>query len=93
MELRNRIAIITGGASGLGAATVAHFQKLGMYTAIFDIDRDGGEDLVGKFGDRAAYYHVDVTDGPAITAAVAGVVERWGGVHACCNFAGDCSGP
>ena len=88
MQLSNAVAIVTGGASGLGAATVAEFIGAGARVAIFDRDRAAGRVLADRLGEAAAFYEVDVTDAEGVTEAVAAVTDRWGGLHVCCNYAG-----
>ncbi|CAH1000339.1 putative oxidoreductase [Neolewinella maritima] len=89
MKISGKTALITGGASGLGEATVRHFHQLGARVAIFDLNADRGQQIVSELGDdRAAFYAVDITSGPAVEAAVAKVIERFGSLHICCNYAG-----
>lgn len=88
MKLEHKIAIVTGGASGLGAATVRYFHRSGMQVAIFDLDRKKGLALAGKLGAGVCFHEVDVTDGDSVGEGVQGVIDRWGSLHACCNFAG-----
>lgn len=89
MKINDKVAIITGGASGLGEATARHFHSLGARVAIIDRDDERGERIAGELGqDRAIFYNVDVTDGTSVSQAVDNVVERWGHLHICCNYAG-----
>lgn len=75
------VAVITGGASGIGAATADLLSRRGARVAVFDRNLDGLAD--GVFGVRA-----DVTDPAAVEAGVAAVVDRWGGVDVLINNAG-----
>jgi NAD(P)-dependent dehydrogenase (short-subunit alcohol dehydrogenase family) len=88
MELESRVAIVTGGASGLGRATVERFVEAGAAVAIFDMNDPAGTSLAEGLGDRVAYHHVDVVSESSVCEAVAAVVEQFGAVHICCNFAG-----
>ena len=89
MEISGRTAIITGGASGLGEATARLFHQLGAQVALFDLNVERGEQIVRELGaERAALYAVDVTNGPDVQAAVDQVVDRFGTLHICCNYAG-----
>ena len=62
MDLANKIAVITGGASGLGEATVRRFVSAGAKVAIFDLNDERGEALVSELGKSVAYFNVNVTD-------------------------------
>ncbi|THH41416.1 SDR family NAD(P)-dependent oxidoreductase [Neolewinella litorea] len=88
MKIENSTAIITGGASGLGEATARLFHGAGARVALFDLNRERGEALVGELGENASYHEVDVTDHAAVTRAVGEVRERFGDLHVCCNYAG-----
>lgn len=71
MQLEGRSALVTGGAGGLGAATVTHLVDLGMGVAIFDRDVERGNELAGKLGDRTVAVGGDVTDDGDVGAAIA----------------------
>lgn len=88
MEISNKVAIITGGASGLGEATARHFSQLGVRVAVFDVNQDRGDQLANELGQGVAYYSTDITDGPSVERAVEEVMTRWGALHICCNYAG-----
>lgn len=88
MTIEQKTAIITGGASGLGAATARHFHALGANVALFDLNVEAGEAIRAELGDRAAFHRVDVTDGVSVRTAIEAVTERFGALHICCNYAG-----
>ncbi len=88
MKIKDRTAIITGGASGLGEATARRFHGAGASVAIFDVDRERGGRIAEALGERAAFYFVDVTRADSVQEAVDRVVQDFGGVHICCNYAG-----
>ena len=89
MEINGKTALITGGASGLGEATARHFHRLGARVAILDLNVERGQQVVDELGsERAAFFAVDITDGQAVQAVVDAVVDRFGALHVCCNFAG-----
>jgi NAD(P)-dependent dehydrogenase (short-subunit alcohol dehydrogenase family) len=73
-ELRGA-ALVTGGASGLGAATARRLHGEGMAVAVADIDDERGQALVEALGDRARFLHVDVTDGEGVEVATAEAAE------------------
>ena len=70
MDLNGRSALVTGGAGGLGGATVRHLVGLGVGVAIFDRDADRAGDLAKELGDRAVAVGGDVTDDDDVGAAV-----------------------
>lgn len=70
MELQGRSALVTGGAGGLGAATVRHLAALGMGVAIFDRDLDRAAELATDLGGAAVATGGDVTDDADVAAAI-----------------------
>jgi NAD(P)-dependent dehydrogenase (short-subunit alcohol dehydrogenase family) len=88
MDINNKVAIITGGASGLGEATVRRFAGLGARISIFDMNDERGNAIAGELGDSVAFHKVDVTDEDSVQSAINATVESFGGVHICCNYAG-----
>ncbi len=88
MQIENKVAVVTGGASGLGEATVRRYASLGAKVAIFDRDEERGNALVAELGDTALFASVDVTSESAIQAALKQTVDAYGAVHICNNFAG-----
>ena len=87
-ELAGKVAIVTGGASGLGRGIVERFVEEGASVVIADVDRDGGEALAGELGATAAFKQTDVADAEQIQDVVDLAVERFGGLHIMCNNAG-----
>ncbi len=89
MDLEGKVAIVTGGASGLGEATVEAYVARGVCVAIFDMNEDRAAAVIERLGsDNVAFFHVNVSDEDSVKAAVAAVVERFGALHICNNFAG-----
>lgn len=88
MQIKGKSAIVTGGASGLGQATVERYIADGAKVAIFDLNKDAGEALAAALGEHCRYYHIDVTDEAAVEQAIADVVTHHGGLHIVNNFAG-----
>lgn len=88
MELKDKTAIITGGASGLGEASVRRFVGQGAKVALFDLNDDRGEALAKELGGNARYYRVNVADEADVSAAIDEVEAAFGAVHINCNFAG-----
>jgi len=87
-ELDGKVAIVTGGAAGIGRATVERFVGEGAGVVIADIDEDAGRALAAALGDGAAFIRTDVTDADQVQAVVDGCVERFGGLHIMVNNAG-----
>lgn len=88
MDLQDKVAVITGGASGLGEATVRRFVEHGAQVAIFDLNDDKGQALALELGDQVAYLNVDVTSEESVEKAIAGTVKKFAAVHINCNYAG-----
>jgi NAD(P)-dependent dehydrogenase (short-subunit alcohol dehydrogenase family) len=87
-ELDGKVAIITGGAKGMGRATAEMFAEEGALVVIADVDDNAGKELATALGDAAAFAHTDVTDADSIRAVVELAVERFGGLHVMVNNAG-----
>ena len=90
-RLAGRIALITGGASGIGKATALRLADEGATVVVTDLNDAGGELLVGDLldtGARAAYLHLDVASEPEWVAAVAQTVTEFGGIDVLVNNAG-----
>jgi NAD(P)-dependent dehydrogenase (short-subunit alcohol dehydrogenase family) len=87
-DLEGRVAIVTGGASGIGRGIVDCFVDAGAWVVIADVDRDAGEAVATEIGDAAVFQATDVSDADQIQGAVDVAVERFGGLHVMCNNAG-----
>jgi NAD(P)-dependent dehydrogenase (short-subunit alcohol dehydrogenase family) len=87
-ELEGKVAIVTGGASGIGRACVERFVQAGAEVVIADVDVQGGEALAGQLGDSVAFKQTDVTDADQQQALVDFAVERFGGLDVMANNAG-----
>jgi NAD(P)-dependent dehydrogenase (short-subunit alcohol dehydrogenase family) len=88
MDIAGKVAVVTGGASGLGKATVERFAGDGAKVAIFDLNDAAGNALAAELGDNVAYFNVNVASEESTQAALDAVVEKWGALHVVCNFAG-----
>lgn len=89
MELKDKVAVVTGGASGLGEATVRAYVAKGAKVAIFDLNEDRGKALVKELGaDKLAFFTVNVADEASVQAAIDGVMAQYGAIHICNNYAG-----
>jgi NAD(P)-dependent dehydrogenase (short-subunit alcohol dehydrogenase family) len=87
-EFAGKVAIVTGGASGLGRAMVERFVEAGARVVIADVDAEGGDALASALGGAAAFHHTDVADPARLQAAVDFAVDQFGGLHVMCNNAG-----
>ncbi|GFG74534.1 SDR family NAD(P)-dependent oxidoreductase [Mycobacterium botniense] len=87
-ELAGKVAIVTGGASGIGRATVERFVSEGAKVVIADVDRDRGEDLAATLGVDVSFQSTDVAQPTEVSALVAVTVEKFGGLHIMVNNAG-----
>lgn len=87
-ELTGKVAVVTGGASGLGRGMVELFVEEGASVVIADVDRDAGEALAAQLGTSVVFQPTDVSEASEIQAAVDVAVERFGGLHVMCNNAG-----
>ncbi|MFE8072272.1 3-hydroxyacyl-CoA dehydrogenase [Marinobacteraceae bacterium S3BR75-40.1] len=88
MDIKNKIAIVTGGASGIGEATVRRFVQHGARVVIFDMNDQRGEAVASELGDSVRYQNVNVADEASVEKAVAYTMSEFGAVHICCNYAG-----
>ncbi|MEZ0052430.1 NAD(P)-dependent dehydrogenase (short-subunit alcohol dehydrogenase family) [Mycobacterium sp. MAA66] len=87
-ELAGKVAIVTGGASGIGRGVVERFLAEGAKVVIADVQRELGEALATDAGDDALFHYVDVGDQAQIAQLVATAVERFGGLDVMVNNAG-----
>ncbi|NPV91373.1 MAG: 3-hydroxyacyl-CoA dehydrogenase [Firmicutes bacterium] len=87
MEIRNRTAVVTGGASGLGEATVRRLLGFGARVVIFDINAERGKALVEELGDNLAFCRTNIAAPEEVEAAVGFAVEKFGGINILVNCA------
>ncbi|HVM66773.1 MAG TPA: SDR family oxidoreductase [Acidimicrobiales bacterium] len=87
-ELAGKVAVVTGGASGIGRATVELFVDEGAKVVIGDVDRAAGEQLASTLAPNAAFCPADVSDADQVQALVDHAVARFGGLHVMFNNAG-----
>jgi NAD(P)-dependent dehydrogenase (short-subunit alcohol dehydrogenase family) len=87
-RLSGKVAVVTGGASGIGRSTVELFVREGAAVVIGDLQDDKGERLVEELGAKAAYRRTDVGEEPDVEALVAHAVSRFGRLDCMFNNAG-----
>ena len=88
MRLQNKVAVITGGAAGIGEATARLFVREGAKVLIADRDGDLAETVATSLGDAAAHFRVDVSDTREVKAMVNFAAERFGRIDILINNAG-----
>jgi|SRR5271154_533871 len=87
-RLQNKVAIITGAARGLGAATVRAFVARGAKVVVADVLDGDGETLAKELKDSAAFVHLDVTDEAGWSSAVEFAIQEFGKLDVLVNNAG-----
>jgi 3-hydroxyacyl-CoA dehydrogenase/3-hydroxy-2-methylbutyryl-CoA dehydrogenase len=88
MQIKDNVAIVTGGASGLGEAVVRRMVQGSGKAAIFDMNADRGQQLAAELGASAIFCKVDVASEESVAAGIAAAREAFGAIHACVNCAG-----
>ena len=87
-ELSGKVAIVTGGASGIGRATVELYIAEGARVVIADVDSASGEALAASLGDAALFKQTDVAEPEQVQALVDHAVAHFGGLDIMVNNAG-----
>ncbi len=88
MDIADKVALITGGASGLGLATARAFVAAGGSVVLVDLESSNGDTAAKELGERAHFAPADVTSEEQVRAAVRETVENFGGLHVNVNCAG-----
>lgn len=88
MELKNVMAMVTGGASGLGEATVRRFVSNGGKAVIADLNEEKGKALAEELGENAVFAKTDVSNEADVQAAIKLALEHFGGLNVLVNCAG-----
>ena len=86
--LEGKVAVITGGASGIGAGTTRRFVAEGAKVLIADLDEASGQALAAELGDGAAFLRTDVSKESDVAAMVAEATDLWGRLDCLFNNAG-----
>jgi NAD(P)-dependent dehydrogenase (short-subunit alcohol dehydrogenase family) len=92
MNIQNAVALITGGASGLGEACARRFVEQGARVVIADLNAEGGAALAMALGENARFARTDVTREDDVQAAVELARDSFGGLHVVVNCAGIVAG-
>jgi 3-oxoacyl-[acyl-carrier protein] reductase len=91
IELKNRVAVITGGGNGIGRATALGFARAGAAVAIWDLVEQAGQEAIAEIegeGGQALFTKTNVTDSASVESAIAIAIERFGRIDILVNNAG-----
>ena len=88
MRIKDSAFLITGGGSGLGAATARRLAALGANVVILDVNREQGAQLAQQIGTNAIFAAADVTDEAQVAAAIAEARKKFGAPHGAISCAG-----
>jgi NAD(P)-dependent dehydrogenase (short-subunit alcohol dehydrogenase family) len=88
MDIKNKVFIVTGAASGLGLATATMIVENKGYALLADVNTEGGEKAEKMLGKRAKFVRTDVTDETSVQAALDTALSKFGGLHGAINCAG-----
>ncbi|MDQ3892276.1 MAG: SDR family NAD(P)-dependent oxidoreductase, partial [Actinomycetota bacterium] len=81
MEIQGSAFFISGGGSGLGAATASVLAEAGASVLIADVNEEAGKSIAAEIGERAKFVQTDVTDEQSVQDAVEAAVEAFGELH------------
>ena len=90
-SLENKVALVTGGGSGIGRATSLAFSREGAKVMVADVNSAAGEDTVSAIkesGGESTFVHVDVASATSVQAMISRVVETYGRLDCAHNNAG-----
>jgi 3-oxoacyl-[acyl-carrier protein] reductase len=88
MRLEGKVALITGGAAGIGRATARRFAEEGATLVVCDVDEEQGQAAVAALGPKHSFYRVDVSDRNAVQEWVDDVAQKHGRIDVLVNNAG-----
>lgn len=88
MNVRDKVAVITGGASGLGEACLRNLVNGGANVAVFDIQAEKSEQLLQEFGSQVIFCKVNVTDEQSVAEGIQKTMAVFGAIHMAINCAG-----
>ncbi len=87
-ELADKVAVVTGGAAGIGQGIVERFAAEGARIVIADLDTERGEALAAGYGEDVVFSRVDVADQDQVARLVTDAVDKFGGLDVMVNNAG-----
>jgi NAD(P)-dependent dehydrogenase (short-subunit alcohol dehydrogenase family) len=88
MQVKDKVAVITGGVSGLGRGTADLLVQEGAKVVLFDMNEELGKKAQEELGDSALFVKVNVTDEASVKAGLKAAQDKFGAVHICVNCAG-----
>ena len=88
MDINNKVALITGGASGLGLATATNFIEAGAKVMLLDLNEENAKNAVEALGENSSYVIANVTDEDSVTNAIKETKEKLGSLNIVVNCAG-----
>jgi 3-oxoacyl-[acyl-carrier protein] reductase len=88
MDTEGKLALVTGGATGIGAAIARRFVQEGMQVAICDVDDKNGQAMTAELGAQAHFYKLDITDEPKVSSVVDAIFGEFGRIDVLVNNAG-----
>ncbi|MFT6592124.1 MAG: NAD(P)-dependent dehydrogenase (short-subunit alcohol dehydrogenase family) [Zhongshania sp.] len=92
MDIKGKVAVVSGGASGMGLEIVKRLVSLGAKAAIFDMNAAAGEAVVAELGESVMFADVNVTSEESVQAGVNATMAAFGAIHICVNCAGIATG-
>ena len=88
MKIKNKVFIVTGGASGLGLATAQMIVENKGFVVLADVNTEGGQNAAKTLSSRAKFVRTDVTDEASVQKAIAAAVKKFGSLNGAINCAG-----
>jgi len=88
MDTEGKLALVTGGATGIGAAIARRFVQEGLLVAICDVDDKNGQAMTAELGAQAHFYKLDITDEPEVSSVVDAIFGEFGRIDVLVNNAG-----
>lgn len=88
MRLKDKVCLVTGGASGIGKATAVRFAEEGAIVVICDVNEEAGNALLKDLGPQASFYKINVADRQEVQAWIDAVIARYGRIDVLINNAG-----
>ncbi len=88
MKIQGKVCVVTGGASGLGAATAQYLVEQGANVILFDMNQELGTQMAQQLGEKAQFKALDVTDEAAVEQFFAEIEQHYGQLNGLVNCAG-----
>lgn len=88
MDIKEKVVVVSGGASGLGEASVRYFIEKGSKVVILDMDEVKGGNLANEIGNDVFFYKTDISETKNVEAAIDRAFKKFGAIHVAINCAG-----